>query len=421
MQAKINTRIVALIVAAGAFGVTLQAQADCAGASVQDVKRRYANAQQLDKAGKLREALGAYAAATEYTCEANPVAAPAAKRAAEIALPLGQEAEKKKDYEVAFVLYGDGGHYAASDRALMSLVRSSPDDPSVFTRARETFQYRSSEAFQSNNQVQLKAAGAYTFDQKNLEEVLRMPAIGVDRALKAEMTAWNEQYLRELADQIQTRPEDLTDMAAVQRYSASQQAFAQKWPNDLLKQSRDSLGLAWQWANVANDEALTQKVNTQRAQRIEMRVNTLTKSFNRAPSLLDAAIDYQMLQQQLDDTTRALKAKSIRQQAALLGDQAQAQKRYLLASDYFRVARLDDKAQAAQELSRQGAMAKMQPSIDQAQQQAEAMKAAFSDPEKVKQMQEQARAAQKAIQAQQQANAKSNAKKADDLEKELGL
>src|SRR5688572_22514342 len=103
-------RIAALIVAAGALSVTLQAQADCAGASVQDVKRRYANAQQLDKAGKLREALGAYAAATEYTCEANPVAAPAAKRAAEIALPLGQDAEKKKDYELAFVLYGDGGH-----------------------------------------------------------------------------------------------------------------------------------------------------------------------------------------------------------------------------------------------------------------------------------------------------------------------
>jgi hypothetical protein len=248
-----------------------------------------------------------------------------------------------------------------------------------------------------------------------------MPAIGVERALKAEMSAWNEQYLRELADQVQARPEDVTDMAAMQRYSAAQQGFAQKWPSDLLEQSRDALGLAWQWANVANDEALSQKVATQRAQRIEMRVNTLTKSFNRAPQLLDAAIEYQMMQQQLDDTARALKAKSIRQQAAQLGDQAHAQKRYLLASDYYRVARLDDKAQAAQELSRQAAMAKMQPSIDQAQKQAEAMQAAFSDPEKVKQMQEQARAAQKAIQAQQQANAKSNAKKADDLEKELGL
>ena len=91
--------VAALIVAAGALSVTLQAQADCAGASVQDVKRRYANAQQLDKAGKLREALGAYAAATEYTCEANPVAAPAAKRAAEIALPLGQDAERDQDLD----------------------------------------------------------------------------------------------------------------------------------------------------------------------------------------------------------------------------------------------------------------------------------------------------------------------------------
>jgi hypothetical protein len=45
----------------------------------------------------------------------------------------------------------------------------------------------------------------------------------------------------------------------------------------------------------------------------------------------------------------------------------------------------------------------------------------FSDPQKVKEMQEQARALQKRMQEQQQTNAKSNAKKADDLEKELGL
>lgn len=49
------------------------------------------------------------------------------------------------------------------------------------------------------------------------------------------------------------------------------------------------------------------------------------------------------------------------------------------------------------------------------------MQKAFSDPQKVKEMQERARAMQQAIQAQQQANAKANAKKADDLEQELGL
>ena len=418
LHKKTNGTAVAVI-ALAAF-VTFDAHADCAGASVKEVKQSYATAQQLDRAGKLREALGAYVAAQEYTCEANPVAGPAAQRAAQIALPLAQEAEKRKDFEAAFRIYEDGGHYAASDRALMALVRSRPDDPSAFSRAREVLQYHGSEAFQSNNKVQIGVTGAYKADPKNLEEVLRMPAIGAERALRAEMTAWNEQYLRELADQVQARPEDLTNMAAVQSYSASQQAFAQKWQKDLLKASRDAIALASAWASASNDDALIKKVETLRMQRIEMRVNTLTKSFNRAPSLLEAAIDYQMMQN-VDDATKQGKAKSIRQQAALLGDQAQAQKRLLLASDYYNVARLDDKAQAAQDQAQQVAMTKMQPSIDEMQKQAAEMQKAFSDPEKVKAMQQQAREMQKAIQAQQQASAKTNAKKADDLEKELGL
>lgn len=420
MNPTLKIRIAALLLVAGGFGIALQAHADCAGASVTDVKRRYANAQQLDRAGKMREALGAYAAAQEYTCEANPVASAAAQRGAEIALPLGQAAEKNNDHEAAFVIYEDGGLYAASDRALMALVRANPDKPGVFTRAREVLEYRGSEAFQSNNKLQLGITGAYKSDPKNLDEVRRMPTVGVERAFSAEMKAWNEQYLRELADQIQTRPEDVTDMAAVQRFTATQTAFAQKWPNDLLKESRDALSLATAWSYAANDAALTKKVETLRMQRLEMRVNTLTKSFHRAPSLLDAAIDYQMMQA-IDDAAKEGKRKAIRQQAAQLGDQAQAQRRYLLATDYYRVADLDDKASAAQELAQQAAMSKMQPSIDQMRKQAEDMQKAYSDPAKVKAMQQQALEAQKAIKAQQQANAKSSGKSADELEKELGL
>jgi hypothetical protein len=221
MKHQINTNGTALAVLAFAALVTFEANADCAGASVKEVKQSYATAQQLDRAGKLREALGAYVAAQEYTCESNPIAGPAAQRAAQIALPLGQEAEKRKDFDAAFQIYQDGGHYAAADRALMALVRSKPDDPSAFSRAREALQYHGSAAFQSNNKVQLGVTGAYKSDPKNLEDVLRMPPVGAERALKAEMAAWNEQYLRELTDQVQARPEDMTDMAAVQRYSAS--------------------------------------------------------------------------------------------------------------------------------------------------------------------------------------------------------
>lgn len=420
MNSTPKIRIAALLVAAGGFGIALQAHADCAGASVADVKRSYALAQQLDRAGKMREALGAYAAAQEYTCEANPVASAAAQRGAEIALPLGQTAEKSRDFEAAFVIYEDGGLYTASDRALMAFVRANPDQPGAFSRAREVLEYRGSEAFQSNNKLQLGITGAYKPDPKNLEEVRRMPIAGVERAFTAEMKAWNEQYLRELADQVQARPEDMTDVAAVERYTAAHAAFAQKWPSDRLKESREALALATAWSYAANDAALTKQVETQRKQRLEMRVNALTKSFYRAPLLLDAAIDYQMMQD-IDDAAKEGKRKAIRQQAAQLGDQAQAQRRYLLAADYYGVADLDDKARASQELSQQAAMSKMQPSIDQMRKQAEEMQKAYSDPAKVEAMRQQALAAQKAIKAQQQANAKNAGKSADDLEKELGL
>jgi len=420
MLAHNRSRGAAALLILTAFGFNLQAHADCAGASVKDVQKRYANAQALDRAGKPREALGAYVAAQEYTCEANPVEAPAAKRAAAIALPLAQDAEQRKDFEAAYQLYADGGHYAASDRALMSLVRAKQDEPGVYTRAREILEYRTSPAFQSNQKVQLAVTGAYAADPKNLAEVERMPAIGAERALKAEFAAFNEQYLREFVEFTQARPEDLTDQAAVQRFGAGQQAFHQKWPNDRLKASRDALSLTQSWTSLMRDEAAAKKFAAQRMQRIEMRVGTLTRSFHRAPELLDAAIDYQRLQN-VDDATKAGRVKSIREQAALLGEQAQSQQRFILASEYFRVADLDDKAGAAQEQARQLAMTKMQPDIDRMRQQAEQLQKEYSDPAKVKAMQEQAREMQKAMQAQQKANAGSNAKKADDLEKELGL
>jgi hypothetical protein len=66
-------------------------------------------------------------------------------------------------------------------------------------------------------------------------------------------------------------------------------------------------------------------------------------------------------------------------------------------------------------------MKKMQPAIDQARKQADAMQKELSDPAKVAEMQKQAEAARKALQ-EQQAGAKANNKKAAaDLEKELGL
>jgi uncharacterized membrane protein (DUF106 family) len=120
---------------------------------------------------------------------------------------------------------------------------------------------------------------------------------------------------------------------------------------------------------------------------------------------------------QPDDATREARVATIRQQAAKLGDEAAAQQRLGLAADYYRVARLDDKAQQMRDQQQQLAMSRMQPSIDAARRQAEELQKAFSDPQKIKELQEQARQIQKALEAQQRANANS----ADDLERELGI
>lgn len=407
--------------AIGLLGRTLDANADCAAdATIAETKRHFTRAQELERAGKQREALAAYVAAQDYTCEANPVELPAAQRAAALALPLAQTAERQKDFDTAHRLYEDGGHYAASDRALIALVRAKQDDPSVYSRAREIFAYRASPAFQSNNKVRLGVTGAYAIEPSILAEIDALPAAAAERAFKAEAAAFNEQYLREYVELIQTRPEDTTDQAAVQRYGAQLQAFHQRWPNDPLAASRAALDLAHAWSAATNNRSLADKLAAKRRERLEQRVLTLTRSFQRAPEFLDAAIDYQM-SVPIEDDAKQARVTSIRNQAAQLGDKAMSQQRLGLAAEYYGVARLDAKAERAREQQREAAMAKMQPSIDAMRKQAEELQKAFSDPQKVQEMQAQARAAQQAMQARQQANAKNNAKQADELEKELGL
>ena len=421
-----KSRLLITAVALACLTTAGNALADCAtDSTVQEVQQRYARAQQLEQAGNLEAAFNAYYAAQDYTCDPNPVEASAARRAAPLALQLGSAAEKSGNFEKAFDFYDRGGQYVAADRALMAWVRANPDNPAVFTKARSVLDERALLAFSANNKVRLSVTGAYTADPRNLTEVLAMPAKGFERALQKESTAFNEEYLRGILQRAQTRPDDPTDFAATQAWVNAQQPFMQKWSKfpggDPLKASRDALGLARTWATVTPDQALGAKLQAQRNQRIEERVATLTKSYSGAPDLLAAAIDYQGDFLTEDYQANEKRMNAIRAQAGQLGDAANAKQRYGLAADYYRVAGQDEKAQAARDAMQKLAMTRMQPQIDQAQQQAERMKQEFSDPAKIKAMQEQAQAMQKRIQEQQRANAKSNAKRADDLESELGM
>lgn len=407
------------------FGVTNNALADCgASGTLEATRYAYANGQKLERAGDNAGAFSAYMAAQEMTCEANPVEAPAAQRAAALALSLGAAAEKKGDYTKAFDFYDNGGHYAAADRALMASVRAKPDDPAMFTKAREILEYRALPSFQINYKIRLRATAAYQLDPKLLAELLAMPAKGAQRAFQAEAAAFNEEYLRGYVAQVQSRPDDPTDFAATQAWMNSQQSFSQKWsrysPNDPLKAALEALSLVHSWSVATTDQALGEKLATQRNQRLEQRVAALTKSYAGAPELLATAVTWQLAIHTDDAVTRA-RVAAIKSQAAQLGNAASAKQRYGLAADYYEVADEDAKAQAARDTQQQLAMNKMQPQIDQMKQQAAQMQKAFSDPAKVQAMKDQALAAKKSLQQQQQTNAKANAKRADDLEKELSL
>jgi myosin heavy subunit len=156
------------------------------------------------------------------------------------------------------------------------------------------------------------------------------------------------------------------------------------------------------------------------AQRADQHAQLLVQKYSGAPELLEDAMDF-ITMQSLEKTTTDARVASIETQAAKLGDDASAKKRYLLASEYYDVAGEPAKAQAAREKQNQVAMQKMQPSIDQLQRQAAELQKQYSDPAKVQAMREQAEAARKSIQQQQAASKAANKKGADDLEKQLGL
>jgi len=376
------------------------ALADCGGATLSEVTQAFQRAQALEREGKQRAALDAYVRAQDYACEANPNEAAAAQRAAALSLPLAKAAEQQGDSRAAFDIYEAGGHYQAADRALIASLQANPDSPQLFEQVRTHFEHRALPAFESNNAVRLKITGAYRVNPKNISDLLAMPAQGVERALQKDAAVFNEQYLREYVQLIESQPELSTDMSAVQRSVAAHQAFAQKWPqhtgDDAFRASRDALTVLRQWAGVTRDADLSRSAERAFVERIEAHVAVLTQRYSGAPKLLEAAMDYARMRTENYAAIDAQVAK-IKSQASRLADQAGSKGRYQLAADFYSVADQDDKAQAMRDRQRQVAMQNMQPSIDAMQRQAEQLRAQFS-PETVKAMQAQAEAMRRSLQ-----------------------
>jgi|GEM_PF-1339623 len=417
MSFRLST--VALVI--GALLFTGRAFADCAGHGVADKKRLYEKAQTLEREGRKDQALRSYRAAQGYACEpVNPYEADAAKRAAPLGKELGEAAEKKGNLRLAFEMYEAGGHFAIADRVFRELIEARQDDPNVYQEALEHYRNREG-AFFSNNAAALKVTGTYQVDPKYMAEVLAMPPKAVERAQQKEMAAFDQQYLREYVQLIQSRTEDLADASAVQRSISAQQAFNQKWKQqDLVKNAREALQLMRMWGMRGNDENFSKSVEARFATLVEQRATTLRTAFHGAPKLLEDAMDYYRAlggdRAELDG-----KLAAVRSQAIKLGDEANSKQRLQLAYEYYSVGGNDEKADAARAKQQQLAMQKMQPGIDAARKQAEAMRKELSDPAKVEAMRQQAEAAQKVLQQQRETAKQNNEKSADELEKELGL
>jgi len=417
-----NIRLSAAALLAGALLMQNDAVADCAGNNVQDAKRAYERALALEKQGNGKDAVFAFAAAQGYVCENhNPYEADAARRAAPLALSIGDAAEKKGDLRLAFEIYEAGGHFALADHALMQIVRARQDEPGAWQEARSHFDGRTLEAFKVNRAAALKVTGPYQVDTRFIEEVKGMPARAVKRAAQREAAAFNEEYLREYVQLVQSRPDDAADAAEIQRAISAQQAFAQKWKGqDLPKASLEAMELMRLWAFNSGDQAFTRQVTGRVAQLGEQRIQTLVQKYSGAPELLEHAMSMLRVLD-LDPAKREARLASLRTQARELGDQAYAKRRYTLAAAYYEAAGDSAKAETVRKEQNQLATQKMQPAIDEANRQAEALAKHFNDPAAVDAMRAQAEQARKAIEQQRESAKHTNRKKADELEAELGL
>jgi hypothetical protein len=371
--------------------------ADCAAeATVADVREAYARGQQREQAGDARGALGAYVSAQQYTCDINPVDADAARRAARLALPLAAAAKARGDHAGAFEVLEMGGHFAAADGALLAWIAAQPDDLALYARARQHFSYRALPAFQENEELRLSLLGAYKVDPRHLALVKAMPVRGVERALADEATAFDEQYLAGYQELIRSRPENTTDIAALQQFTVRAQAFHARLGRDALGESLQALQRAQAWEREA-DPKVAAGLGKYRVERAASRAALLTGRFADTPALLERALDY-LAHGTGDTAAREPALLRVRQQAEALGDGAAAKQSFQLAIEYYGIARADAKADRLQAQRQVLAQQQMQPSIAAMQRDATALMAQFADPQKVAEMKRQALEAQRALQ-----------------------
>lgn len=411
-----NKTILVACVVAATLVTAFDAKADCAGATVTEVRAAHDRAQAHERAGRLREALAAYADAQDYTCEANPVEVDAARRAAALSGPLAESALARDDFRTAAVLFELGGHYARADQAMINWVRR---DAEAYTAARELFGTRRLASFAENNRVRIAVTGPYRFDESLWTEIEAVPSREAGRALDAETRSFSERYLQQYVALIRSQPESPLDMAAYQRFQAAQLALTQKWQEDPLELSLEQLANAIRWALLVPDQTAGRQLEAAARSRHAARARILVDRYSGAPQLLERAMDYYRGSVP-DSAIVAKELGAVRTLAGQLAAQADEAGSLSLAASYYEVAEDSGRAQAVRDRQAQLARQQVQPTIDEAMRQAAAIQQAFSDPAQVEAMRQQALAAQRAMQ-EQAASQGTKASRAEDLERELGM
>lgn len=398
-----------------------QAMADCGGASVKEVTKAFADGKRFEKKGDARSALGAYAAAQEYTCEANPVAAEAIRRAAALGRQLGDAARAKGQLEAAFMSYELGGHFAAADRVLSDWIQAEPDSVSLYERAYDHVANRSLEAFAANNAARLAVTGAYALDPALVSRVHAMPAQGLARALQAETASFNENFLAKNAAMIKARPADPADIAGLTQWQGSYVAFRQQFSGNYMEEAQRALDRAKSWVN-ADRRSTDNAAHLKRiAQRADARVSTLTQKYFGAPDALAAALGF-LARTTTDSQPDSQREARIRSQAENLGDAALKRSNFMLAIAYYDVAGAEAKSARANAQMQAHVEARMQDRVAAARKDAEAIAAQFSDPAAVAAMQRDAENARRSLEESRRTRpAPAAGKSTDDLAKELGL
>jgi hypothetical protein len=412
MNSRLSTAALLLV---STLAICGRALADCPLGSAYDAGKALERGQALEAQGKKEEALSEYVKAQAEVCDpVNPYRAPAAKRGAPLGLELGTAAEKRGDLWNARSFYEMGSHWVRADQIVVQIARADRDNPSEYVNAHTHFERRAELAANSKS---------YSPDPRLVAEVNAMPKQAIDRFWKTEQGAFNEQFLADFVKLSRIMVSDPTDMVAAQRAGAEQNAFMQKWKQDLMQVSQDSLDKMQRWAKVSGDAALEKSTLALANQRADQHAQILVQKYYGSPALFETAIKFVPLTG-AEESKRSARIAGIKAQAVKLGDEENAKQNYLLAIGYYKAGGDDAKAKATQDKLSQLVAQKMKPGIAQAQKQAEALKQQFSDPKQIEAMKAQAEAAKKAVQQQQAANAKSaDARKqgTDDLEKELGL